>query len=82
MARINKDGLLEVMSLHTVFADTTKKDTKEFLEDFLSTIVNAVADGDEVTIAGFGKFEPFTLANGTVVPKFRAFKEFKDAVAQ
>jgi nucleoid DNA-binding protein len=78
---INKDGIVEFLQTHDAFADATKKSTKEFVEDFVAFIQETVAEGDSVSIAGFGKFEPFERSNGATVPKFRAFKDFKDALA-
>lgn len=77
---INKEGLVEFLQTQNIFADQSKKATREFVEDFFSTIVEAVSDGDTVSVAGFGKFEPFELSNGKTVPKFRPFKDFNDAV--
>lgn len=79
---MNKDALVEALLLHSAFEGKTKTATKEFVEDFFELIANTVAEGDTVSIPTFGKFEPFTLANGTSVPKFRPFKDFKDAVAK
>lgn len=81
MARYNKQSLVEDLLLHDIFADVTKTKTTQFVEDLLQMIQDHVAAGDEVTFAGFGKFEKFTRQNGSVKPKFTAFKDFKDAVA-
>ena len=81
MARYNKQSLVEDLLLHDIFAEVTKTNTTQFVEDLLQIIQDKVAAGDEVTFAGFGKFEKFTRQNGTVKPKFTAFKDFKDAVA-
>lgn len=81
MARYNKESLVEDLLLHDIFADVTKTKTRQFVDDLLDTIQERVVAGDEVTFAGFGKFEKFTRQNGTVKPKFTAFKDFKDAVA-
>jgi len=79
---MNKDALVEALLLHSAFEGQSKKAVKEFVEDFFEMIVNTVAEGDTVSIASFGKFIPYTLTKGTVVPKFRPFKDFKDAVAK
>jgi nucleoid DNA-binding protein len=79
---MNKDALVEALLLHSAFEGKTKKATKEFVEDFFTMISDSVANGDTVSIASFGKFEPFVLANGVTKPKFRPFKDFKDAVAK
>lgn len=80
MARYNKESLVEDLLLYDIFANVTKTKTREFVDDLLNVIQERVAAGDEVTFAGFGKFEKFTRQNGTVKPKFTAFKDFKDAV--
>lgn len=77
---INKDGLVEFLQTHNIFADTSKKDTKEFVEDFFAMIAEAVSNGDTVKVPSFGKFEPYTKLDGTIKPKFIAFKDFKDLV--
>lgn len=59
----------------------TKKQSKEFLEDFLAIIKDEVVAGNDVSIAGFGKFEAFKRENGEVVPKFRVFSQFKKEVS-
>lgn len=78
---INKEGLVEFLQTQNIFADATKKDTKEFVEDFFGFIAQAVAEGDTVKIAGIGKFTPFTLANGKRVPKFYAYEDFQNLVS-
>ena len=80
MARYNKDSFVEDLSLQDVFENASKKRPTEFVEDFFSNIMTRVAEGDEVTIPGFGKFEKYTLASGRVKPKFTAFTDFKAAV--
>lgn len=80
MAIINKDGIIEYLQTQDAFAESTKKATKEFLEDFTDFIKEAVIAGDTVTIPGFGKFENFERENGTKTPKFRPFEKFKEAV--
>lgn len=78
---MNKEGIIEFLQTQNLFAEASKKSTKEFVEDFFGMIAETVANGDTVSIPGFGKFEPFELANGKTVPKFRPFKDFCDAVA-
>ena len=58
----------------------TKKQAKEFLDDIIGTITAEVIAGNDVSIAGFGKFENFERQNGVKTPKFRAFTAFKNAV--
>ena len=81
MARYNKQSLVEELLLHDIFANTSKTKTTQFVDDLLDMIQERVVAGDEVTFAGFGKFEKYTRQNGSVKPKFTAFKDFKDAVA-
>lgn len=76
-------------------ADLSKHDAHEALDAILSTIVDAVAKGDTVTVVGFGTFEkqhyaarqgrnPQTGETITIPasyrPHFKAGKNFKDAV--
>lgn len=77
---INKDGLVEALTLQEMFVDQPKYKVKEFVEDFFGIISEAVSQGDTVSIAKFGKFEPYTRLNGSIKPKFVAFKDFRDAV--
>lgn len=79
---INKEGLVEFLQTQNIFADETKKATREFVEDFFGFITQAVADGDTVKIPSVGKFTPFTLANGKTVPKFYAFEDFQKLVSE
>lgn len=79
MAKINKAGLVEFIYEQDNFE--TKKQSAEFLDDLLTLIQDTVASGDEVNIAGFGKFERFeSSTTGKKFPKFRPFKDFTDAV--
>ncbi len=79
---INKEGLVDYLQTHEAFAESSKKATREFIEDFTDFIAEAVAAGDTVSIAGFGKFEPYTsTTSGKTSPKFRTFKAFDDKVA-
>ena len=79
MAKINKQGLVEFIYEQDNFE--TKKQAAEFLDDFLGLIKDTIIAGDEVTIAGFGKFSKFTSPVTNVSkPKFAAFSSFKAAV--
>jgi len=75
--------------------DITKADAERAVETIISTIVETLKDGDEVSIAGLGIFSakmrqartarnPRTGESIQVpamrVPKFRAAKALKDAV--
>ena len=80
--RYTKPNLVDDLLVQDIFADTTKKAVTEFVEDFFLLIQQRVAEGYEVNIPGFGKFFTRTLASGKTVPKFTAFKDFKDAIPQ
>ena len=80
MARYNKVNLVEDLLLQDIFATTSKKRVTELVDDILATIQERVVEGDEVTFAGFGKFEKYERENGSFKPKFTAYKDFKDAV--
>lgn len=73
----------------------TKKETGENLDAVLETITEVVASGEKVTLVGFGAFSVVEKAarecknpqtGDTIkvpakkVPKFKAGKEFKEAV--
>lgn len=73
----------------------TKKDTGAVVDTFVQTVIEAVANGDEVAIAGFGKFgvteraarsgrNPLTgetiQIEASKSPKFKAASAFKNAV--
>lgn len=77
--------------------DGTKKDVDAIVGAAIDTITGAVADGDKVTIVGFGTFEardrqaregrnPKTgealKIPATRVPAFSAGKAFKERVAE
>lgn len=86
MARITKQNIIDELSLQDIFADQPKYKVKEFVEDFLQNIMDRVSAGDDVAIAGFGKFEKFERTadgkgTGVFVPKFRPAKAFNEAVA-
>jgi DNA-binding protein HU-beta len=77
-------------------AEVSKKHADAVLSAALETIVEAVSEGDKVTLVGFGSFEQrerkeregrnpktgesMTIA-ATKVPAFTAGKAFKDTVA-
>ena len=77
-------------------ADITKKDAEKAVTAVFDTIIEKVADGEEVRIVGFGAFErherkarvgsnPQTKEKITIpasnVPAFKAGKVFKSTVA-
>lgn len=82
MARYNKQSLIDDLALHNVFEDTPKSKVADLVNYLFDTIEERVTANDEVTIAGFGKFEKYQRQNGTFKPKFTAFKDFKDAVTE
>ena len=78
-------------------AELTKKDAEKAVAAILDTIVEQVAQGEEIRLVGFGTFErrerkertgcdPRTNQKITIpaskVPAFKAGKAFKDAVDQ
>ena len=89
---MNKVDLIKKVAID---GDYTQKDVATVLDLVMNTIIDAVASGDEVNIAGFGKFGVSERAEregrnpqtgGTIVipaskaPKFKASKNFKDVV--
>ncbi|WP_414516070.1 HU family DNA-binding protein [Nostoc sp. PCC 9305] len=90
---MNKGELVDAVAAKT---NITKKQADEVISAFLSVITEAVADGDKVTLIGFGSFErrdrseregrnpktnePMTIP-ATKVPAFSAGKQFKEKVA-
>lgn len=89
---MNKKMLIDVVSEKL---GTTKKDAGAALDAIVEAIIEAVADGQEVSISGFGKFgvseraeregrnpatgETITIA-ASKSPKFKAATAFKTAV--
>ncbi|MHC0067926.1 HU family DNA-binding protein [Nostoc sp. UIC 10890] len=90
---MNKGELVDAVAAKT---NITKKQTDEIISAFLSVVTEAVANGDKVTLIGFGSFErreraeregrnpktnePMTIP-ATKVPAFSAGKQFKEKVA-
>lgn len=81
MARINKPALVEEIMLQDVFAEATKSQVTQFVDDFFDLIMSKVSNGDEVAIAKFGKFEKYERQNGAFKAKFTPYKEFKESVS-
>lgn len=90
---MNKGELIDEIARK---ADVTKKQADAVLSAALDAIMEAVANGDKVTLVGFGSFEsrerkaregrnPKTgdtmLIPETTVPAFSAGKSFKELVA-
>jgi DNA-binding protein HU-beta len=77
-------------------AGVTKKDAEQIVSATINTIMESVADGEKVTLVGFGTFEPRARKAregrnpktgdkmeipATTVPAFSAGKLFKEKVA-
>ena len=90
--KMNKKMLIDVVSEKL---GTTKKDAGAALDAIVEAIIEAVAEGQEVSISGFGKFgvseraerEGRNPATGESIvipasksPKFKAATAFKTAV--
>ncbi|GBL10377.1 DNA-binding protein HU [Microcystis aeruginosa Sj] len=90
---MNKGELIDQIALK---ASVTKKQADAVLTAVIETIIDAVSEGDKVTLVGFGSFEarerqaregrnPKTGDKmeipATRVPAFSAGKLFKDRVA-
>lgn len=89
---MNKKMLIDVVSEKL---GTTKKDAGAALDAIVEAIIEAVAEGQEVSISGFGKFgvseraeregrNPATsekiIIPASKSPKFKAASAFKNAV--
>ena len=89
---MNKSDLIDALRDAT---GTTRADAERAVDAFISTIVGALKDEKQVSIAGLGIFEAKMRAGRTGrnprtgeaieipamrVPKFRAAKALKDAV--
>lgn len=90
---MNKGELVDTVAAK---ANITKKQADEIISAFLSVVTEAVANGDKVTLIGFGSFErrdrseregrnpktnePMTIP-ATKVPAFSAGKQFREKVA-
>ncbi|MEH1997147.1 HU family DNA-binding protein [Nostoc sp.] len=90
---MNKGELVDAVAAKT---NITKKQTDEIISAFLSVVIEAVANGEKITLVGFGSFErrdrseregrnPKTQETMTIpatrVPAFSAGKQFKEKVA-
>ena len=89
---MNKVGLIDVVSKKTGY---TKKDTGAVVDALVEAVIEANQTGEEVSIAGFGKFsvteraarEGRNPATGETIqieaskaPKFKAATAYKNAV--
>ena len=92
MANINKDSLIEKISVKT---DLSKKDIEMVIDTMVDTITEDLRQGNKVTLTGFGAFRvskraareginPQTKEKITIpamtLPKFTAGKALKEAV--
>jgi DNA-binding protein HU-beta len=90
---MNKGELIDAVAEK---ANVTKKQADSVLSAALEAIMEAVSDGEKVTLVGFGSFEPRDrkaregrnpktnekmVIPATKVPAFSAGKLFKDKVA-
>ena len=90
---MNKTDLIKNVS--TQIEGATQKDVTVIVDTVLETIVNTVASGEKVSLAGFGNFEVVERAarecknprtgepvhvEASKAPKFKASKALKDAV--
>lgn len=90
---MNKGELVDAVAAKT---NITKKQADEVISAFLSVVTEAVANGDKVTLVGFGSFErrdrseregrnPQTNEKITIpatkIPAFSAGKQFREKVA-
>ncbi|MFN6498193.1 MAG: HU family DNA-binding protein [Nostoc sp. DedQUE01] len=90
---MNKGELVDAVAAK---ANITKKEALEVISTFLEVVTEAVANGEKVTLVGFGSFErrerseregrnPKTKETITIpatrVPAFSAGKQFKEKVA-
>ncbi|MDP2842854.1 HU family DNA-binding protein [uncultured Acetobacterium sp.] len=90
--KMNKSELIAQMAEKS---DLSKKDSEKALAAFLDTVVDALKNGDKVSLVGFGTFEvreraartglnprtkePIEIA-ASKAPGFKAGKGFKDEV--
>jgi DNA-binding protein HU-beta len=89
---MNKGELVDLMATK---ADTTLKEANALLDAFMDSVIQAVADGEKVTLVGFGLFEarerkaregrnPKTGKSIQIpaarVPTFSAGKTFRESV--
>jgi DNA-binding protein HU-beta len=90
---MNKGELVDIVAKKT---GITKKDVDNVISVTVNSIMEAVANGDKVTLVGFGSFEPRERKEregrnpktgepmkipATTVPAFSAGKLFKEQVA-
>lgn len=91
---MNKAELIATMADKT---ELSKKDAEKALNAFIDTVTDELKNGDRIQLIGFGTFEVSERAERTgrnpqsgkemvipasKVPKFKAGKALKDAIAQ
>ena len=89
---MNKQNFVKRLSTNT---GASQAQSKEFLDAFLDTVTEVLAEGDDITFVGFGKFSvveraervgrnPQTneeiLIPARLAPRFKAGKSLKDSV--
>lgn len=90
---MNQKQLLQEISAHS---QLTQKDAKKFLDSFCGVVMKAIAEGQQLTLVGFGTFAPQKRKARTgrnpstgenmeipekTVPVFKPSKVFKEAIA-
>ncbi|HHT97419.1 MAG TPA: HU family DNA-binding protein [Clostridiales bacterium] len=89
---MNKQNFVKRLSTNT---GASQAQSKEFLDIFLDTVTEVLAEGEDVNFVGFGKFSVAERAErkgrnpqdgseiilpASKLPKFKAGKSLKDAV--
>lgn len=89
---MNKQNFVKRLSTNT---GASQAQSKEFLDAFLDTVTEVLAEGEDITFVGFGKFSvveraervgrnPQTneeiLIPARLAPRFKAGKSLKDSV--
>lgn len=89
---MNKSELISAVANKT---EASKKDAENFVESFTTIVTDTLKSGGEVALTGFGTFSAKQRAartgrnpqtgetiqiKATVVPKFKAGKNLKDAL--
>lgn len=93
MAKVNKRALID--EIYNEIDDITKEEAKQAMERVIDTIVETLAEHEEVSVAGLGIFRTRLRKSRTArnprtgepievpamhVPKFRPAKALKEAV--
>ena len=92
---LNKADLVEV--LHRRHPELTKRELQSVVDDLIDVVVERVAEGGEIRLSGFGKFQAVTRAPRqgrnprtgrpvaipeTTVPQFKPGKLFRAQVEE